>query len=396
MAVKNLKGRPIRTWLTIMGIIIGVFLVITLLSLSEGLKDTVMQQLRMMGGEIIMIMPGDPQDMITTFIGGLQLSEADLEAISRASGVKRVLPMAYAAEIVRYEDMSKPVLLFGLPFGQDLDIYKSDLGWDIVEGKWPAFGRREVLVGNLIPKDIFSKLQSSDKIVIKGRPFFVSGVLRSMGSKQDDSVIALDLTDFRAITGKREGAQTAMAKIESGYDAEKVAENIRQELEKTAKRKSGDSLSFTVFTSEKASDMVGNVMGVVQLAVIAFASIAVMVGGIGIMNTMYTSVYERTKEIGILKAIGAKKKTIVTMFLVEAGVIGMFGGIIGIILGIIFAKGIELLVPQAHPVFYIKASISPFLIIFGLLFSFGVGCLSGYFPSKKAASLKPVEALRYE
>lgn len=396
MAVKNLKGRPIRTWLTILGIIIGVFLVITLFSLSEGLKETVMQQLRMMGSEIIMIIPGDPQDMMTTFIGGIQLSGADLEAISRADGVKRVLPMTYAAEIVRYEDISKPVLIFGLPFGQDLDIYQSDLGWDITKGRWPALGRREVLAGSLVPKNIFPKLQSGDRIVIKGRPFFVSGVLRSMGSKQDDSVIVLDLADFRAITGKRDGAQTAMVKIESGYNAEKVAENIRQELKKSAKRKSGDSLSFTVFTSEKASDMVGNVMGVVQLAVIAFASIAVMVGGIGIMNTMYTSVYERTKEIGILKAIGAKKKTIVTMFLAEAGVIGMFGGVIGIVLGVVFAKGIELFVPQAHPVFYIKASISPFLIIFGLLFSFGVGCLSGYFPAKKAASLKPVEALRYE
>ena len=134
-------------------------------------------------------------------------------------------------------------------------------------------------------------------------------------------------------------------------------------------------------------------MGVVQAAVFAFASIAMLVGGIGIMNTMYTSVHERTKEIGILKAVGAKRSTIIQIFLIESGVIGLIGGLGGIVPGFLVAKAVQLF-GQVHPVFYLEASISPGLVIFGLSFSFVIGCLSGFFPARKAASLKPVEALR--
>ncbi len=141
--------------------------------------------------------------------------------------------------------------------------------------------------------------------------------------------------------------------------------------------------------------IVSNIMGIIQIVVFGFASIAIIVGGIGIMNTMYTSVQERIREIGILKAVGAKNSDITFIFLIESGIIGLVGGIGGIVLGLGFAKAIEIFA-QIHPVFYIEASISPGLVIFGLVFSFLVGCLSGYFPARAATKLKPVEALRYE
>ena len=127
----------------------------------------------------------------------------------------------------------------------------------------------------------------------------------------------------------------------------------------------------------------------------AFASIAVIVGGIGIMNTMYTSVRERTKEIGILKAVGAKRSTITLIFLIESGLIGLVGGMGGMVFGLGLAKLIEA-IGQVHPLFYIKASLSPSIIIFGMGFSFLIGCLSGFLPARNAANLKPVDALRYE
>ena len=136
-------------------------------------------------------------------------------------------------------------------------------------------------------------------------------------------------------------------------------------------------------------------MGVIQIVVLGFASIAILVGGIGIMNTMYTSVHERTREIGTLKAIGAKNSTITYIFLIEAGIIGLIGGVGGTVLGLGFSKVIELYA-QVHPIFYLEAAISPFLVIFGFLFSFLIGCLSGFFPAQKAAKLNPVDALRYE
>lgn len=148
-----------------------------------------------------------------------------------------------------------------------------------------------------------------DSINIQGKEFTVSGVLRSLGNKQDDLVVALDLSDFRETTGKREGTPVAMVQLEEGYDVDIAAENIERELEQSmTRRRDEDSPSFSVMTSETVTNMVDNIMGTVQLAVIAFASIAILVGGIGIMNTMYTSVKERTKEIEFLKQWEQKKR----------------------------------------------------------------------------------------
>jgi putative ABC transport system permease protein len=211
-------------------------------------------------------------------------------------------------------------------------------------------------------------------------------------------MIGMDLDIFRDITGEREGAKMAVAKIKAGYSTDQVIERIKSNLQEFRKRKIGEKesdSSYTVLGSEKIASIVGNVMGLIQAVIIGFASIAIIVGGIGIMNTMYTSVRERVKEIGILKAIGAKNSTITTIFLIEAGIFGLGGGIGGTFLGLLLAKSIEIYF-QIHPLFYLKASVSPWLIAFSLLFSFLVGCISGFLPARNASKLKPVDALRSE
>ncbi len=397
IALKNLKSRSLRSWLTILGIVIGIFLVISLLSLSEGLKQSVMGELQMMGGDMIVILPGDTGDMITTMMGGVELDDRDIEAIRRADGVEVVVEMPFSAAIVRHFQDTETTFIYGVDFNEALPILRHDMGWEIVDGDYPRPGRREVMVGNLVPKDVFEDLLPGDSVVIKGKEFTVAGVLRSLGNREDDLSIALDLQDYRSITGKREGTPVAMAKIEDGHDPETVVGNIERELEDSAiRRRDEERPSFTVMTSETVTDMVENIMGVLQAAVIAFASIAIIVGGIGIMNTMYTSVKERTKEIGILKAVGAKKKHIVSIFLFEAGIIGLVGGVGGVVLGVGLAIAAEMVLAGSGMMFYLEAYISIWLILFGLTFSFVVGCLSGYLPAKQAAKLEPVDALRYE
>jgi len=186
----------------------------------------------------------------------------------------------------------------------------------------------------------------------------------------------------------------AMVKVRDGSEVNKVAEDIKENLSETRKRRIGtDVADFSVITSEKMGDIAGNILAVIQFVIIAFAVIAIVVGGIGITNTMFTSVRERTREIGIMKAIGAKNSAVLSIFLIEAGIIGIVGGVGGTILGAGLAKVIEMY-GQVHPMFYFSASITPGLIIFGLTFSFLVGCLAGFFPARQAAKLKPVEALR--
>jgi putative ABC transport system permease protein len=386
-----------RSWLTVLGIVIGIFLVVSLLSLSEGLKESVMRELRMMGGDIIIVYPGETSDLMTTMMGGVELKKKDIEAIRRADGVDVVLEMPWAGSMVRHFQETKMTLVYGIDLDDGLSLLRDNMGWEMVDGEFPRPGRREVMVGNLVPKDLFPEMIAGDSVNIQGKEFTVSGVLRSLGNKQDDLVVAMDLSDFREATGKREGTPVAMVRLKEGYDTNIVAENIERELEQSmTRRRDEDSPSFSVMTSETVTDMVDNIMGMIQMAVVSFASIAILVGGIGIMNTMYTSVKERTKEIGVLKAVGAKRSDITKIFLFEAGIIGTIGGIGGVVLGLLLAISVEIYFSQIHPVFYLEAHISIWLVLFGLGFSFVVGCLSGFLPARQGAKMKPVDALRYE
>ncbi len=396
LALGNLKSRSLRSWLTILGIVIGVFLIISLLSLSEGLKSTIAQQLKALGGEMIFIMAGDLSNPMSLFIGGARLERIDFQAIEKTRGVEKILPFSYSSAVMRYGEKSKTVLICGQPWEVANELLQRFQGWSLEKGRWPIPGRREIVIGQQVAYHIFKeKLEINTEAVIKGRKFEIVGILNSLGSKTDDSFIYLDMALYQEITGEKPGtAQMAMVKIEETAIPEKVAEDLRSALQETRKRRAGtDVADFSVITSETMEDIAGNILTVIQFSIFAFASIAILVGGIGIMNTMFTSVRERTREIGIMKAVGAKNSAILLIFLFESGIIGIIGGLGGTMLGVLLAKAIQFY-GQIHPLFYFKASITPGLIIFGLAFSFLVGCLAGFFPAQRAAKLKPVDALR--
>jgi len=140
-------------------------------------------------------------------------------------------------------------------------------------------------------------------------------------------------------------------------------------------------------------DIAGSILGMVQLVIFLFAGVAILVGGIGITNSMFTSVRERTREIGIMKAIGAKNSSIQAIFLIEAGIVGILGGVGGLILGTLLAEAINFY-GQNYSSFYLTTTIAPWMVVFSLVFSFSIGCLAGFFPSRAASKLKPVDALR--
>lgn len=396
IAIRSLRRSKVRSWLTMIGVVIGVFLIISLLSLSEGIKGAMMQQLKMMGNDLIIVMPGEITDFATMMAGGLELTEDDIKAVKKADGVEIVVPMNYKGEAVRHEGRVKTILINGVSLEDGLDVLKNDFGWTIKNGRWPNTNRKEVVIGSAIQTDVFPGIRIGDEVFINGKRLTVAGILNSVGNKQDDSTITVDLDIFGDITGRRKGAKMILARIKPGRSVDEVVENIKEELTKTRKRIRGeDSPSFSVLSSEKVAGIVSDIMNIVQVAIFGFASIAILVGAIGIMNTMYTSVHERIREIGIMKAVGAKRKTITTIFLIESGFFGLFGGIGGIILGLGLAKAVELYL-QFHPIFYLEASITPQLILFGLTFSFSIGCIAGYLPARGASKLKPVDALRYE
>jgi len=395
IAIRNLKSRTLRSWLTIFGIVIGVFLVISLLSLSQGIKGAILSQIKAMGSDVIMVYPGESFN-IMNMMSGMELSNRDIETIQRISGVKTVIPINWKSEVVRFEGKKKVVVLYGIPFKTASDFLTNKVGWKTAEGSFPVPGKKEAVVGAMVPKDIFPGIKTGEEIYIKGERFKISGLLISLGNKNDDSMIGIDMNVFQKITGKRKGVPYVMVGIKEGFSQDEVAKNIKEELEKTGKRQRGeDKPPYSVVTSQKMMDMVGNIINIIQIGIFAIAAFAILVGAIGIMNTMYTSVRERTKEIGIMKAVGARTSDIGFIFLIESGIMGMIGGIGGTIFGIGGAKLIEILA-RSSAGFALKAYVSFPLVFFGLFFSFLIGCLSGYFPARRAAKLKPADSLRYE
>jgi putative ABC transport system permease protein len=397
IALRNIRTRALRSWLTILGIVIGVFLIISLLSLSEGLKSTINEQLQSLGGEMVMVMPGGDDDIMSAMMfGGTKFQKEDIEAIKKADGVSQVLAMSYTGSVIRYKDEAENSAICGYdPWKESLELMNVFQGWTLNDGRWPSKAN-EILIGSQLASNTFSrKVPVGSEIVIKGKRLVVAGVLNSLGDKQDDSMVYMDMITYQDITGEKRGtAAYVMAKLEDGANENTVAENIEESLAETRKRRSGtDEEDFSVITAEKMGEIANTILGVIQFVIIAFAGVAILVGGIGIMNSMFTSVRERTKEIGIMKAIGATNSAILQIFLFESGILGVIGGVGGTLTGGALAKGIEWY-GQVNPMFYFTASITPGLIIFGLFFSFAIGCSAGFFPAKAAAQLKPVEALR--
>ena len=397
IAIKNLKTRSLRSWLTILGVVIGVFLVVALLSLSGGIKNAILTQIRTMGEDVLMVMPGGADDFMTAMMGGLMLTNENIRAIEETEGVDLVVPILWRAETARHGGETKTVFLFGYPREGGQEFLIENMSFYLTQGNWPRAGGREVIVGPLVTTEIFPGMKVGDEIVIEGRKYKVAGVLRSLGNRQDDSMVALDLQHLRQITGIREGAHFASVSIQEGLSPDDVRANIMAELEETQKRARGraDTPPFTVFTREQVSDMVSSIMLMLQVLIFSVASIAVLVGAIGITNTMYTSVRDRTKEIGVMKAVGAKNTDITKVFLIESGIIGLIGGIGGVVLGIGLAKLVELYL-RINPIVPLEVIISPLLVFLVLVFSFLIGCASGFLPARRAAKLSPVDALRYE
>jgi putative ABC transport system permease protein len=180
-----------------------------------------------------------------------------------------------------------------------------------------------------------------------------------------------------------------------GIDVNTVAESIKKELRDYRNVDEGEE-DFRVQTFEQVMKSFQTIFGIVQAVVIGIAAISLLVGGIGITNTMYTSVLERTRDIGIMKAIGARNSDIMKLFLIESGLLGLVGGAVGIIIGIGMSKTVEIAVTKLYNFVYLKAHFPWYLILGALAFSFIVGSISGVMPARQAAKMKPVDALRYE
>ncbi len=395
IALRNMRSRSLRSSLSILGIVIGVFLVVSLISVARGVADEVDDLMSMVGADLIIVLPVQDFGVTGMFTWG-GFREHELDAIRRAEGLDKALEMTMRSYRVRHYTDEEIAILWGIDYVEGIPYLEEMMGLEIAQGRLPRPGMSELAVGSLVPREFFPDMRAGDEVTIGGRRFTVAGVLRSLGHRENDLSIMMDIDEYRSVTGDRD-TQVVFGGVKEGYDPKTVGENIERELGEAGRRARGEEEPvFSVITAETYAEVAGGIMFLLQFATLAFAGIAVVVGAIGIMNSMFTAVRERTKEIGVLKAVGARKRDIISVFLIESGIIGFVGGVIGLVLGIGAAKAAEYIITEAQPMLYVEAHISFTLIFLSLFFSFLVGAVAGYLPARQAAMKNPVDALSYE
>lgn len=379
------------------GIFIGVALVVGLISLGQGMQNAIIGQFSSLGTNTITVQAagggfGPPGTMQSITIG-----QSDLHVIQKVAGVdeafgrliepvtvetKKKKSFGYMASIPNVA--SERQLSLTIPFE-----------FTIEEGR--MLGRDEksgVIIGNkLSTGDSYGDpLRVGDKLMLNGKSFDVVGVLEKTGNPQFDTVFWLNEDVVRTLIGDDEKFGLIVARVEDGKDVDAVKEAIAKDLRKKRDVKLGRE-DFSVETAQETIDSLNSILGAVKAVLIGIATISLLVGGVGITNTMYTSVLERTREIGIMKAIGATNNDILSIFLIESGMLGLAGGLIGIAIGLGLAFLVQFVSSAGGGAALIEAYVSFGLIFGALAFSFVVGAIAGVTPARQASKMKPVEAL---
>ena len=387
LAVNSILHRKLRSWLTIIGIIIGVAAIISLITLSRGLENTIQEQFETFGANRILISSRGFQGPGTASQG---LTIDDVDTIEKISGFDYVIPAIFrSSEIINNKEVAF-TLVAAIP-SEDFQEFFEDSGIEMKEGRFIKSGEKSAaIIGARAAKEMFSKeLRIGNKIEINKHEFKVVGILEEVGNSQDDNQINIPLETAREVFNEPDHVDTIIAQAKTDTDIPALQRKIEKELEQ--KR---DDTNFQVLTATQILEQISQVLGIMQVVLVGIAAISLIVGAIGITNSMYTSVLERTKDIGIMKAVGARNSDIMKIFLIESGLMGLVGGIFGTALGTIVALIVEKISSQSGFLLIIRIEYG--LLLFGLLFAFLVGMISGALPAYQASKLRPVDALRYE
>jgi putative ABC transport system permease protein len=395
LAFRTFMAQKKRTFLTLLGIFIGIAAVVSLISLGQGLESSINKQFDLLGTDKIFITPGssagfDPSNT-------MKLSSDDLDAVKSISGVESASGAVYKIARVKHSGEVKYTWVIGIDDSeQSFEEVMESFGAKVDYGRGVEGSGEAWVPYNMRTGDFFTGIVDvGDRIEIEGTKFTFVGAVNRFGNPQDDSQIFIRMEDAQSVFGlDRDQLDYIFVTAKEGTVPSDVAGKIKRQLRKVRDVKEGDE-DFTVQTSEEAIASFSLILTVVQIVLIGIASISLLVGGVNIGNTMYTAVMERTREIGIMKAIGARNSDVFLIFLIESGLLGAAGGIIGIIIGISMSKLVSLGAASAG--WTIIQTVFPWYLTVGaFLFSFVVGALAGTLPAIQAAKLKPVDALRYE
>lgn len=415
LTIKNITYRKLRSWLTILGVIIGIAAVVGLMGLGDAIQGAINSQLTEFGADKLIISPGISQPtfsrsvstqgglgpgqgmLVSNTAGAKNLTENEARAISNLPNVLAVSPMVQRSYNIKFmNQLSKITVQFVDP--TETEIIENP---DILEGRYlEPSDKYSCVVGYNIANSTFNKqIRTGDLLEVNGKNCKVIGILKKAGGfVSADNYVILNIAVVKSFEPTYQNSLSMIyIKVK---DAAKI--DNTEALIKTLLKKLHNTLKedFTIVNFANIMETVQSITGLITAFLGGIATISLLVGAIGISNTMFTSVIERTREIGILKAIGAKRNDILYMFISEAGIMSLIGGLVGILIGIGIASGIIRILPLifqmpsggANLVFILN----PELMITVLIISLLIGILSGILPARRAASLNPIEAIWYE
>ncbi len=403
-AIRGLKTNRSRSALTILGIVIGITAVMMVMSLGEGAQNLILSQIQSMGSKTITIAPGrqpkGPTDMFSIFADSLK--QKDLEALTKKSNVPhlaKVMPMVSGSETAAFGSETYRPTILGVTdlFAKIYDLYPAE-GYLFSDEEVKSYAD-VVIIGVKVKDELFGNDEAiGQKIKIKGKNFKVIGILPSKGQSSflnfDDAAIIPYTTAQQYIFGIKY-FHRLVVETDSEANVARTVEDIKITLRNSHGITDPEKDDFFVETSASIMETVSTIMNILTLFLAAVAAISLIVGGVGIMNIMLVSVAERTREIGLRKAVGATEKDILFQFLLEAVTLTALGGLIGIILGTLFSFLASLALNRFWNLdwafaFPVQAA------LLGIGVSAMVGLIFGLYPARQASRKSPIEALRYE
>ncbi len=404
-SIRGLRTNRSRSFLTILGIVIGITAIILVMSLGQGAQDLILDQIQSMGSKTIAIAPGrhptSISDSLSTFTDSLKNKDVeDLQKKSNVPHLSRIMPIVFGSETATRENKIHQTTIFGVNnfFAEIYDIYPAE--GRLFTDEEIASKANVVIIGSKARDELFDSDEKvlGQKIRVKNQSLRIVGVLPKKGQFSfisfDDALIMPYSTAQQYIFGIKY-YNRIIVEADSEQNVDRTIEDIKATLRNNHNITDPDKDDFFIETQAQAIDMVSTILNVLTLFLAAIAAISLVVGGVGIMNIMLVSVTERTHEIGLRKAIGATEKDILVQFLLEAILLTLIGGFIGIILGagLSFIASV-ILTKFAGLDWGFTFPISAALL--GLGVSAAVGLVFGIYPARQAAKKDPIEALRYE
>jgi putative ABC transport system permease protein len=405
-ALNGLHSNRTRSALTILGIVIGISSIILIASTGNMAEGVIVGELGGLGAETIVIRPGKepsgPSDIAETLFAD-SIKQREVDALLKKSNVPNIVdaaPAVFAVGSASYRGETYKPFIFGFPAEFMMDMFDLEVEEGVAFDKRDTQSKAQVImIGSKVKKELFGEESAVGKsIQIKGKKFRVVGVFAQRGQVIFFNVDELALIPYTTVQAYLTGTKhfnEVIAKAESPELVDRAVYDIEQTLRELHNITDPEKDDFYVQTQQGLVDQIQSIIGVLTLFLSLVVAISLVVGGVGIMNIMLVSVSERTKEIGLRKAVGATKKDIRTQFLLEASILTGLGGIIGVVLGILFSVIASFAIAKFLSVGFIFSF--PFLASFlGIGSSVLVGIVFGLYPAIKASKKSPIEALRYE